>query len=188
MKIILASSSPRRKKLLEELGLAFEVVPSDVDESGIQERDFGKYVKILSRRKAESIAAQYNDALIIAADTIVVLDNEIFGKPADEDDARGMLTKLSGKTHEVYSGVCIISPQKTMSDYSVTEVTFKKLLDPEIEEYIQSGEWRDKAGGYAIQEGLSREFIASYKGSYNTVVGLPVEKLIPMLKEYGIVV
>jgi septum formation protein len=184
MDIILASSSPRRKKLLEKLGLSFTVVLGE--DEPIPSLPPADYVKEMSRRKAEPVAAKNPNALVIGADTIVVVDGKILEKPRDEYDARQMLRSLSGRTHEVYSGVCIISRRGTETEHDVTQVTFKQLDGGDIDAYIRSGGWRDKAGAYAIQEGLSQHFIASYSGSYDTVVGLPTEKLKPMLRKRGV--
>lgn len=189
MKIILASSSPRRRDLLQRMGLHFDVVPSDFDESTLRPGGFdslGSYVKALARKKAEYIDNN-GESLIIAADTIVVLGGMILGKPSNEEEAREMLRKLSGRMHEVYTGICVHSAKGLDTEYDVTSVRFKTLDPARIDEYIASGGPLDKAGSYGIQEPIVSEyFIDRIEGSYNNVVGLPTEKLIPMLRKYGV--
>lgn len=178
--MILASKSPRRKELLKNMGYEFTVKVSDVDEN-IGELDPIKYVKEVSKLKGMAVFKK--DEIIISSDTAVVLDNIIYGKPKDENDAYLMLKKLSGRTHQVISGICVIYNDKMIVDYDSTDVSFKTLQNDEIVEYIKTGEPMDKAGSYAIQ-GIAKKFITGINGSYNNVVGLPTEKLQEILKTF----
>lgn len=189
---VLASASPRRKELLEKMGLQFSIVVSEADESTVS-RDIpvNLYVQELALLKASATAKtllRNKKALIIAADTIVTLDGEILGKPDDEDGAKKMLSSLSGRTHEVYTGYCImrISDGKTVCNSVKTEVKFKTLTEQKIRSYIESGEPMDKAGAYGIQ-GLGSMLIEKINGDYFNVVGLPVSALADTLeKEFDI--
>ena len=187
-RIILASQSPRRKYLLEKASLAFEVIPSTIDESAIELSTPADYVKELANAKAQEVAVNYPDSWVIGADTIVTIDDQILGKPASENDARNMLAQLSGKVHQVYTGVCIccISRKHSWLQAVATDVQFKHLTDAEIEWYIHSGEPFDKAGAYAIQ-GLGTFLVRSIRGSYTNVVGLPVCEVIEHLIEHEII-
>ena len=189
---VLASASPRRKELLEKMGLQFSIVVSEADESTVS-RDIpvNLYVQELALLKASATAKMLlrnKKALIIAADTIVTLDGEILGKPDGEDGAKKMLSSLSGRTHEVYTGYCImrISDGKTVCNSIKTEVKFKTLTEQKIRSYIESGEPMDKAGAYGIQ-GLGSMLIEKINGDYFNVVGLPVSALADTLeKEFDI--
>ena len=189
---VLASASPRRKELLEKMGLQFSIVVSEADESTVS-RDIpvNLYVQELALLKASATAQMLlrnKKALLIAADTIVTLDGEILGKPDGEDDAKKMLSSLSGRTHEVYTGYCImrISDGKTVCNSVKTEVKFKTLTEQKIRSYIESGEPMDKAGAYGIQ-GLGSMLIEKINGDYFNVVGLPVSALADTLeKEFDI--
>lgn len=188
IKIILASSSPRRKELLEGLGLKFTI-----DTDGIVEETFSegiepkKIVEMLALRKALAVASKYQDGIVIGSDTIVVLDDMILGKPITDEDALSMLMKLQGRTHHVYTGVAVINAdtgeQNIMHDK--TEVDFRSINKDEALRYIATGEPKDKAGSYAIQ-GLGAIFISGIRGDYNNVVGLPLFKLAKILHIYGI--
>lgn len=185
---VLASASPRRKELLEKMGLQFSIVVSEADESTVS-RDIpvNLYVQELALLKASATAKMLlrnKKALIIAADTIVTLDGEILGKPDGEDGAKKMLSSLSGRTHEVYTGYCImrISDGKTVCNSVKTEVKFKTLKEQKIRSYIESGEPMDKAGAYGIQ-GLGSMLIEKINGDYFNVVGLPVSALADTLEE-----
>ena len=185
---VLASASPRRKELLEKMGLQFSIVVSEADESTVS-RDIpvNLYVQELALLKASATAKMLlrnKKALIIAADTIVTLDGEILGKPDGEDGAKNMLSSLSGRTHEVYTGYCImrISDGKTVCNSVKTEVKFKTLTEQKIRSYIESGEPMDKAGAYGIQ-GLGSMLIEKINGDYFNVVGLPVSALADTLEE-----
>lgn len=188
---VLASASPRRKELLEKMGLQFSIVVSDADESSVT-RDIpvGLYVQELALLKASATAKMLlknKNALIIAADTIVTLDGEILGKPNGEDGAEKMLSALSGRAHEVYTGYCVmrISDGKTVCNSVRTEVNFKTLTEQKIRAYIKSGEPMDKAGAYGIQ-GLGSMLIEKINGDYFNVVGLPVSALADTLEEFDI--
>lgn len=176
-KIILASGSPRRKELLKQIFDEFEVIPSDVEEIVPNNIPTDKTAEFLANLKAEHIAKQYSDAIVIGADTIVICENEIMGKPKDLDDSRRMLRKLSGKSHCVITGVAIYLDSKKYCSFSEsTEVFFKEMTNLDIEEYVLSGEPADKAGSYAIQ-GAGGKFIEKISGDYDNVVGLPVKHL-----------
>lgn len=187
-KIILASQSPRRKYLLEQAGINFTVIPSDIDESKIPVTEPAAYVKILAKAKAKDIARSHPEHVVIGADTIVVIDGTILGKPKDRDQARVMLKKLSGATHQVFTGFSIQCPEKneSYSESVKTDVIFKELTDNEIEWYIHTKEPFDKAGAYAIQ-GLGTFLVKKINGSYTNVVGLPVCEVIEYLIQKNII-
>ena len=186
-RLILASQSPRRKYLLEQAGLRFAVIPSPFDESSLPPEEPAPYVQRLAEAKAGDVAARHPDAWVIGADTIVAADNRLLGKPDSPEEARRMLARLSGKTHQVYTGYCIRrhSADITFSDAVCTDVTFKALSDREIEWYIRTGEPFDKAGAYAIQ-GMGTFLVRRINGSYSNVVGLPVCEVIEILIREGI--
>ena len=187
-KWILASKSPRRSDLLEKAGLTFSIVPSDFDESSVAMSDPESYVKRLARSKAIDISKKYPDSWVLGADTIVLIDDSILGKPGSKDEARSMLKQLSGKTHQVITGYCLCCQTKNdiISETVKTDVRFKTLSDSEIEWYIQTGEPFDKAGAYAIQ-GIGTFLVKSINGSYANVVGLPVCEVIEFLINEGVV-
>lgn len=182
MELILASGSPRRAELMRLMQLDFTVIKSGADEEISGDLEPGEYVKELSCRKAEFVACDRSDACVIGSDTIVVYDGKVLGKPKDTDDACDMLRMLSGKTHRVYTGIACIYGDKRIVDYDATEVTFSELTDDEIRRYVESGDPLDKAGAYGIQ-GQFCKHIEGIRGSYFTVIGLPVHKLYKMLKE-----
>ena len=186
-KLILASQSPRRKYLLEQAGLRFAVIPSPFDESTIAPEAPATYVKRLAEAKADHVAARYPDAWVLGADTIVAAGNRLLGKPDSPGEARRMLTRLSGKTHQVYTGFCICRKASStlFSDAVCTDVTFKALSDKEIDWYIRTGEPFDKAGAYAIQ-GMGTFLVHHINGSYSNVVGLPVCEVVEILIREGI--
>jgi len=175
--IVLASQSPRRAKLLKLLGLDFKICPSHVDEDSIDIKDPVKHVMELSRAKAKEVADSLELGLVIGADTIVVLDEEILGKPADKKEAAEMLSRLSGRTHQVYTGFTIVENPggNTMFDYEVTNVHFRELNDWEIQGYINTKSPYDKAGAYGIQD-QSAVFADRIDGCFYNVVGFPVTK------------
>jgi len=187
-KIILASASPRRKELLESIGLKFEVMVSDVDEN-IDGKDFSvELIENLALEKASDVADKINfPAIIIGSDTVVVINNHVLGKPKDKEDAFTMLKMLSGKTHEVISGIAIIDTEtnKILKDSVISEVNFKELSDEEINNYIATGEPSDKAGAYAIQ-GFAGMFVKSINGCYSNIVGISVFKTAELLREFGV--
>jgi len=182
-RLILASGSPRRRELLAGMGYAFEILVPDVDENVTgHARDI---VGILSRRKAEAAAQQLEDGIVIASDTLVSLNGEALGKPADEADAFRMLRTLSGNTHEVFTGVTIINAESGRHETRVvrTGVRFRNLSDEEIHAYIRTGEPMDKAGSYGIQGGAGI-FVEGLEGSYENVVGFPVDDIQDMLNHF----
>ncbi len=185
MRFILASNSPRRKELLSNLGVSFTVCASDVDETLEKAVAPHEEAKRLALRKAQDIAAGINEAaIVIAADTIVVSD-EILGKPTDEIEAYQMLRALSGKAHQVITGIAVIDAAtgKEAVDYSETKVFFKALSDQEINSYIASGEPMDKAGAYGIQ-GKAALFVERIEGDYYNVVGMPLYRLEELLNKH----
>ena len=173
MKIILASASPRRKELLTLAGIEYEVVVSQCEENLPADITPDKAVEELARQKAEDVFSRHDDAMIIAADTVVALGNTILGKPKDEEDAFNMLSSLSGKCHTVYTGVCIKTKCKTDIFHVATQVEFYELSDKEIKDYIATGEPMDKAGAYGIQ-GKGFVLVKGIQGDYFNVVGLPL--------------
>ena len=186
MKIILASASPRRRELLEGLGLQLTIRPALGEEHPVPGLSGGETAKHLSRAKCLEIAADADaDAVVIAADTVVCLDDEILGKPTDEQDAGRMLRALSGRDHRVFTGVTVARGGRVLSDYEETAVHFRPLSEREIEAYIATGEPMDKAGAYGIQ-GRASLFVRAIEGDYFNVVGLPLCKLGQMLKELGV--
>ena len=187
MRFILASQSPRRRELLASIGLTFEVMPSDVPEVHQPGESPEEYVARLSRDKAAAIASRDEQAWIIAADTTVLLGEELLEKPADADDARRMLATIAGKTHIVYTGVTLQNAARGWRDTRVAESEVRMLpLDArDIAWYVSTGEPLDKAGAYAVQ-GIGAMFIDSIHGSYTNVVGLPLALLFQMLRRAGI--
>jgi septum formation protein len=177
-KLILASASPRRAEILRTVGWPFEILVVDVDETRRRDEEAVTYVERVAGKKAHAAAAQFPAAMIVAADTVVVIDTEILGKPRDDEDARGMLRKLSGQWHQVLTGVAFIDggSAEVRVAYEKTEVKFAVMSQDEIDWYVSSGEPRDKAGAYAIQ-GLGARFIEGIRGDYFNVVGLPVRLL-----------
>lgn len=186
MGIILASASPRRRELLSLLGLDFRVIVSETDESIDKNLPVTEEIKRLSYEKAKAAAAKVSGGdIIIAADTAVSLEGKVFGKPADEKEAFLTLKTLSGKTHEVITGVTVIKGERADTRAAVTKVTFRELSDAEINAYIATGDPFDKAGGYAIQ-GVSCIFATGISGDHFNVYGLPVSMLAQMLREAGV--
>lgn len=183
-KIILASTSPRRRDLLRQMGIDFEVVAPEADETVIDGAIPEGLAAELAARKAQSVAHMFPDAIIIGADTIVAsADGEIIGKPADAEDAKRILRKLSGSTHSVITGLCLLDTVTGREDIAAEEtlVTMRKMTEEEIENYVSSGEALGKAGAYAIQE-TGDVYVNRIQGSFNNVVGLPTEKLEEMLE------
>lgn len=182
MAIILASASPRRRELMKFITEDFTVKVSDVREVTDPDLSPEETVKSLAVIKGEAVAGNCPGDTVISADTVVVLDGKILGKPKNEEDAFSMLCALSGKTHEVFTGVCIIHGGKKTVFAERTEVSFYSLSDEEIRAYIATGEPSDKAGAYGIQ-GKGCTLVKSINGDYNNVVGLPVSKLYRIMKE-----
>lgn len=191
MKVILASKSPRRVEILEKIVKEFEVVQSNFDENTIDFKgDIEKYVKDLSRNKAIEVSKRLNEpSIVIAADTVVFQDGKVLEKPKNEEDAFSMLSSLSGNTHNVYSGICLINTydDTVVTDCDCTEVRFSELNPRQIRNYINSGEPMDKAGAYGIQ-GLGGAFVEGIKGCYYNVMGLPLNKLYKALENYDITI
>ncbi|NLK01333.1 MAG: septum formation inhibitor Maf [Clostridia bacterium] len=186
-KLILASASPRRVQLLKQIGLGFHQKISSTCEDIGHDLDPEQYVKHLALVKAQDVAGQLDQGFIIGADTVVVHNGEILGKPIDSGDARRMLKELSGGTHHVISGVALVDAGtgKYLVDHESTKVHFKSLSPREIESYTATGEPMGKAGAYAIQ-GLGAVLVEGIEGCYNNVVGLPITKLIKMLRDFGV--
>lgn len=189
MRIILASQSPRRKTLLQQFGIEFEIMPSLVDESS-SETDPVKLVEDLAFKKANDIASRNSDSLIIGADTIVVHNSTILGKPNSETEASNMLSELSGKQHQVHTGVVLIQTDhnsnvlKSVLFSEITHVFFSQLDQIEIDDYIATGNPMDKAGSYGIQDDWGATFVKRIEGDFYTVVGLPINRLYYELKKH----
>lgn len=189
-KIYLASGSPRRRELLQQIGVQFDVISASVEEK-IKTGETGlDYVRRLALEKAQAGLAQvqragFSLAPVLGADTLGILDNKILEKPKDANDAANILRSLSGRTHQVITAIALVSPEKTATAYAITEVTFRQLTENEISEYWLTGEPCDKAGGYAIQ-GLGAVFVKSIQGSYSNVVGLPIETCCELLSQFEI--
>lgn len=186
-KLILASTSPRRKQLLEMLGLSFEVVPSNIDEILTPHLSPREQVEQLSKQKAEAVASTLKNSIIIAADTMVSYDGELLGKPKDEKDAKKMLQKLSGTNHLIVTGFTILDTEtkKSVTRSTETKIWFRKIMNEEIEEFINREKPFDKAGAYAIHE-LAAIFVEKIEGDYLGAVGLSVFLLAKELKKFGI--
>lgn len=187
--LILASSSPQRKYLLEQVDLIFEVIPSAVDEKNILENSPEDHARRLAETKADAVARDYPDAHVIGADTVVVIEGNILGKPASKTEARGMLKKLSGRTHRVLTGYAVRCNRSLYlhSETVSTSVRFKSLTDRQIEWYLETKEPFDKAGSYAIQ-GKGAFMVRRITGSYTNVVGLPMSEVIDCLVRIGVAV
>lgn len=186
--IVLASASPRRRELLTSIGLTFTVDPADVDEETLSDLDPLQQAVALAELKAEHVARRHGEALVIGADTIVTIDGMALGKPQDDEDARRMLRMLSGRTHEVITGVAVVdaATNRAASEAERTLVTFRTLSEDEIARYVASGEPMDKAGAYAIQ-GLGALLVSRIVGCYPNVVGLPLVTLARLLQPFGVV-
>jgi septum formation protein len=182
---ILASMSPRRSELLKLLGAEFETFAPEVDEGQFSDLQPEELVLRLSKEKAISVINQGAMLPVVAADTIVALDGKILGKPADESDAFSMLKMLSGKWHQVYTGVTVVKQDKVKTEVEMTEVKFRELSDKEIAAYIATGEPMDKAGSYGIQ-GKGALLVEQLRGDYYNVVGLPLVRLLRMMRELGV--
>ena len=187
--LILASASPRRRELLTQAGLKFTVAAADLNENLLPDEAAAAYVQRLAEEKAQSVwnAHQSSDTpddplMVLGADTCVVCDGHILGKPADTTDARRMLELLSGRTHAVLTGLAVISGRKIVRDVEVTQVTFNQLNDREIAQYIANGEPLDKAGAYGIQ-GYAARWIPRIEGCYFNVMGLPIARTVALLTE-----
>lgn len=186
MKLILASQSPRRKELLGKLGVEFEVITSKVQEDWT-ESEPGQVVEELALAKAKDVAGGCSEGLVLGADTIVVLEGTILGKPKSNLEAEQMLQQLSGRKHRVFTGIALVDAATGVArtDHEVTWVQFRELTAQEIKGYVKTGEPLDKAGAYGIQ-GRGAILVLSIEGCYTNIVGLPLTKLYFMLKEFGV--
>ena len=182
MKLILASRSPRRKTLLEELGHEVIVDVSDFDERSIVIPDVKDLVVTLALKKAEVVAPRHSGSIIVAADTMVCFEGKEIGQQDSDEDARSVIKLLIGKTHDVFTGVCIITADgRVLQDYDKSEVTLKNVSDSVLDEYIKSGKYKGKAGAYSIRNPEFELFIEKIEGSETNIVGLPIEKVKEML-------
>lgn len=187
-KVVLASASPRRKKLLEQVGLQFDIIPADIDEDDIVISSPEQFVTELARRKAQYIAKnQASDCIVIGSDTTVYLGNELLNKPATKKEAYDMLTKLSGNTHQVYTGVSLVVDElgKESTFYVKTEVTFRELGEKEKIAYIATGSPMDKAGSYGIQDDFGSVFVSHISGCYYNIVGFPLSRFFEEIKKFN---
>ncbi|MBO7740048.1 MAG: septum formation protein Maf [Clostridia bacterium] len=185
--MILASQSPRRREMFDRLGLDYKAMTSDADETITESLSPAEYVKTLALRKAKALSSAVSkDDYVIAADTVVALDGEIYGKPIDYADAFRMIASFSGKTHEVYTAFAIVRGERVYAEAVATAVTFRTLSDHEIDYYIQKEAPYDKAGAYGIQE-LAGIFVEKVEGNFDNVVGLPLCQLeVAMKQEFGV--
>jgi septum formation protein len=181
--IILASGSPRRKELLSYIADEYAIIPSDLEETACGTPR--EQTLQLARDKAADVAKSHPGAVVIGADTLVAIGERVLGKPKDKEDAAAMLRLLSGKTHEVYTGVAIVCGGNVVTECVVTEVTFDEMTEEEISSYIDTGEPMDKAGAYGIQ-GYCGKFIRGISGDYFNVMGLPQNTVYSMLKKLGV--
>lgn len=179
--IILASSSPRRRELLQQLGLEFDILSPDIDESVLENESATAYVERLACAKAEAVAVVHPNAIIIAADTTLAVDQDILGKPESKQHAFEMWSKISGRAHYVYSGVCVRTKDEKYSIVVETQVYFQTLSFDDMESYWATGEPIGKAGAYAIQ-GIAARYIPKIDGSYSNVVGLPLFETVQLLQ------
>ena len=182
---ILASQSPRRHQLLQQIGISFTAIPPNIDETPVDHLSPQELAEHLALQKATTIATKEPDALILGADTLVVSEREIFNKPKDEVEAESMLQKLSGTTHTVYTGIALIHQRshRSVTAVEATEVTFAMLSHNEILRYIKTGQPMDKAGAYGIQDDLGALFVERINGDYYTVIGLPLHRFYVLLKQ-----
>ncbi len=180
--LILASASPRRAELLRNASIAFAVDPAHVPEQPIPGELPLDYAQRLAREKALAVYTRHRDEAVVGADTVVVVDAHLLEKPSDADDAARMLRLLSGRTHQVITGVCLLAPGFERAEAELTQVTFAEVSDEEIAAYIRTGEPMDKAGAYGIQ-GVASRWVTSIQGDYFNVVGLPVARVYRLLRE-----
>ncbi|MFO7894767.1 MAG: Maf family protein [Longimicrobiales bacterium] len=183
--VVLASGSPRRRRLLEQIGLTFDVVPAAVNEAALPDEGAAEQVERLAREKARTVAADRPDALVIAGDTVVVLDGELLGKPAHAADAVDTLLRLQGREHRVESGVAVVAPDgRLVSAVVGADVRFRPFDRALADAYVATGEPLDKAGSYGIQ-GRGAVLVESIRGDYFTIMGLPVARLVELLETLG---
>lgn len=187
MPLILASKSPRRAELLRQIGVNFRVLAAEIDETQQPDESPETYVLRMASSKAARVLSQFDelDQPVLAADTVVVCDAKVFGKPADREQGLHQLRQLSGRAHKVMSAICMATTVQQKTVIASTDVYFRPLRDEVIQRYWQFDEPHDKAGGYAIQ-GLAAVFVEKIVGSYSNVVGLPIETLIPLLEEFKV--
>ena len=185
MNIILASASPRRREILENTNVKFDVISSSIEELVLEGESPCQMVMRLAFEKGIDIASKHKSDLVISADTIVVLDNTVLGKPKDEEEAKLMITNLSGRTHQVITGISLINLEndKKVIDYVISNVKFKNLSEDDINDYIKTKESLDKAGAYGIQ-GYGALLVEEIQGDYFNIVGLPISKLSDLLKKH----
>jgi septum formation protein len=183
--VVLASGSPRRRQLLELIGIDHQVSPSNIDETMRPRETPRRHARRLAREKASAVATRNPDAITIGADTIVVIDGKVLGKPADFEDARRMLSMLSGREHTVITAVAVARGAKLRSSIEEVRVRFRKLRGDEIDSYIATGEPMDKAGAYGIQ-GYGATIVERVDGDYFAVMGLPLARLVTLLRAVGV--
>jgi septum formation protein len=181
--LVLASASPRRRELLERIGVPIEVRAPDVDESMNRDEDPIAYAARLADAKAT--VARTGDEWVLAADTIVVIDGDVLGKAADAAEARGMLRRLAGRTHQVSTAFVLVGPSGDHREVVSTDVTMVEMSDAQISDYVDSGEWQGKAGAYAVQ-GIAAALVASVRGSVTNVIGLPLAEVAQVLARSGV--
>ena len=185
LRVILASQSPRRRELLALVGIDHEVLPADINEDVRAGEQAVPYTERLAREKAAAIAAKHPEAYVIAADTTVVVDGDILGKPVDQADARAMVKRLSGRSHTVCTGIAVAHGGRIESAVEQVEVTFRALSDAEIAAYVETGEPMDKAGAYGIQ-GWGATIVERVDGDYFSVMGLGVRRLVELFERHGV--
>jgi septum formation protein len=185
VKVILASGSPRRRQLLELIGIAHEVRPSNIDETMRPRETPRRHAERLAREKASAIATREPDVITIAADTIVVINRKVLGKPRDRDEARRMLSMLSGREHTVITAVAVARGRKLRSAIEEVRVKFRRLREEEIDAYVDTGEPMDKAGAYGIQ-GFGATIVECVNGDYFAVMGLPLARVVMLLRDLGV--
>lgn len=183
--IVLASGSPRRKELLEQIGASFLVFVSDAAEESGNRLEPEELVRINAVAKAKAVAVSYPDEPVLGADTVVSLDGQTYGKPCDKKEACRMLAAFSGRTHQVSTGIAIVVKGEVYTDVVTTKVTFGKITEEEIARYVETGEPLDKAGAYAVQ-GIAARFIEKIEGSYSNVVGLPLFAVTQLAGKAGV--
>jgi septum formation protein len=184
--LVLASASPRRQELLRNAGIAFEVHPAHIPEDALPGESAKDCAERLAREKALAIAQKWPKAVVLGADTVVVIDAKLLGKPTDATDAARMLRVLSGREHQVTTGVCIVANGRPSVSSETTLVTMSEITDKEIADYVATGEPMDKAGAYAIQ-GIASRWLPRIDGDYSNVVGLPIALVYRMLQQSGII-
>jgi len=186
LKLVLASASPRREEILKKLNLKFTIVPAKINEDNFSNDDPIDLVKTLALEKAKSVSELVEEAIVIAADTVVVFNGQILGKPADEADAKNMLKSLNSNQHQVITGLAVLNSnkEKIFVEHNITDVKMTNMTEKEIDNYIETGEPMGKAGSYAIQ-GYGGLFVEEIKGSYHSVMGLPIHQLAKLLDKFN---